>query len=80
MGGLLIDWIVQGSLPRCSQSTVRRNLGVVQGSPIPKTSDTRRGRSRVAHHSEVCFVFGLAESLSFFAVLNGAYVTGSGIS
>ena len=67
MGGLLIDWIVQGSLPRCSQSTVRRNLGVVQGSPIPKTSDTRRGRSRVAHHSEVCFVFGgLLEMFSVF--------------
>ena len=32
--------------------------GMVQSSPIPKTSDTRRGHSRVAHHSEVCFVFG----------------------
>ena len=73
MGGLLIDWIVQGSLPRCSQSTVRRNLGVVQGSPIPKTSGTRRGRSRVAHHSEICFVFGAC-----FVIILGFFANGEG--
>ena len=41
--------------------------GKLQSSPIPKTSDTRRGHSRVAHHSEVCFVFGgLLEMFSVF--------------
>ena len=66
MGGLPVDWTVHWTVPRFLAITARL-LGSSSKTlilPIHKTSDTRRHlltHSRVAHHSEVCFVFGPTE-------------------
>lgn len=58
MGGYPLIGLSNGLYLAVLSLPFGEKLGMVQSSPIPKTSGTRRGHSRVAHHSEVCFVFG----------------------
>ena len=66
MGGLLVDWIVQWSVPRAFlvyRSSARTERGQVtqgfrQSIKHLEHADVCFERSRAAHHSEVCFVFG----------------------
>ena len=89
MGGLLIDWIVQWSVPRTFLDSVRcrGKSGNSRVSPILKTLGTRSHLlwslpklARVAHHSEECFVFGFAGVHCFEEFLIAERFRFSGIS
>lgn len=88
-GGLLIDWIVQWSVPRTFLDSVRcwGKSGNSRVSPILKTLGTRSHLlwslpklARVAHHSEECFVFGFAGVHCFEEFLIAERFRFSGIS